>query len=175
MVRYVHHQLITVVEAGAALAVTAPVVFGVRGLPQDDSNFVAILLYLAGCSVFFSLLAVSTRSRWLGGEKRDFESAVPLADPEAILPTPRESLRRSFDGAFVVLIGLMSLVFGLVWGLAAIGFAVVFLVPERIVKGVYAFFWERRHGVLLWRGQVVAQPLGKDQFLYSSPRIVTPG
>ncbi|ELP69347.1 hypothetical protein ACKI1I_40695 [Streptomyces turgidiscabies] len=46
---------------------------------------------------------------------------------------------------------------------------------ERIVKGVYVYFWERRHGVLLWRGRVEEQPLGKDQFLYSSPRITTPG
>ncbi|MEU6197312.1 hypothetical protein [Streptomyces sp. NPDC047061] len=161
----------TVAQAGVALALTAPVVFGVRGLSQGDSDIVVFLLCWAGGGVVFSLLAVSTRSRWLGGEKRDFESAVPLADPEEILPTPRESLRRSFDGAFVVLIGLMSLVFGLIWGLAASGCAVVLLVPERIVTGVYAFFWERRHGVLLWRGQVEEQPLGKNQFLYSSPRI----
>lgn len=175
MVRYVHHQLITVVEAGVAMAVTAPVVFGVRGLPQQvDSAKVDLLLYFAGLSALFGLLAASTRLSWLGGEKRDFESAVPLTDPEAILPAPRESLRRSFHGVFVVVVGLPSLVFGLLWGPWAIGWA-VFLVPERIVKGVYVFFWERRHGVLLWRGQVEEQPLGKDQFLYSSPRIATPG
>ncbi|MER7186833.1 hypothetical protein ABT404_46495 [Streptomyces hyaluromycini] len=174
MVRYVHHQLIAVVEAGAAMAVTAPVVLGVRGLPQVDTLKVALLLYFAGASAFFGLLAVSTGSRWLGGEKRDFESAVPLADPEAILPASRESWRRSFDGVFAVLVALPSLVFGLLWSPWAIGWA-VFFVPERIVKGVYVFFWERRHGLLLWRGRVEEQPLGKDQFLYSSPRIATPG
>lgn len=174
MVRYVHHQLITVVEAGIAVAVTAPVVFGVRGLPQVDSAMVALLLSFAGASALFGLLAVSTRLNWLGGEKRDFESAVPLTDPEAILPAPRESLRRSFDGGFVVIVGLPFLVFGLLWAPWAIGSAVLF-VPERIVKGVYVFFWERRHGVLLWRGKVEEQPLGKGQFLCSSPRIATPG
>ncbi|MGW1669478.1 hypothetical protein [Streptomyces sp. NPDC002324] len=173
MVRYVHHQLITVVEAGVAVAVTAPVVFGVRGLPQVDSAKVPLLLYLAGASALFGLLAVSTRLHWLGGEKHDLESAVPLTDPEAILPAPRESLRRSFDGGFVLIVGLPSLVFGLLWDPWAIGWA-VFFVPERIVKGVYVFFWEQRHAVLLWRGKVEEQPLGKDQFLYSSPRIATP-
>lgn len=58
-----------------------------------------------------------------------------------------------------------QLVFSLLWGSWAIGWA-AFFVPERIVKGVYAFFWERRHGVLLWRGRVEEQPLGKDQFPY---------
>ncbi|MEU1515637.1 hypothetical protein ABZ490_26390 [Streptomyces sp. NPDC005811] len=174
MVRYVHHQLITVVEAGVAVAVTAPVIFGVRGLPRMDSAQVSTLLWFTGANAFVGLLAVSTRSSWLGGEKRDFETAVPLADPEAILPAPRESLRRSFHGGFAAIVALPSLVFGLLWDPWAIGIA-VFILPERIVKGVYAIFWERRHGVLLWRGQVKEQPLGKGQFLYSSPRIATLG
>lgn len=173
MVRYVHYQWAAVFEAGAAMAVAAPVVCGVRGLPQVEGAEVAALLGLAGASAFFGLLAVSTRLSWLGGEKRGFECAVPLSDPEAILPTPRESLRRGFDGAFLVIVAVSSLVFGLLWGPWAIGWA-VFFVPERIVKGGYAFFWERRHGVLLWRGKVQEQPLGKDQFLYSSPRTAPP-
>lgn len=44
------------------------------------------------------------------------------------------------------------------------------LVPERLTKGAYATYWERRHGVLLWRGHVPDQPLGKGQYLYSSLR-----
>ncbi|MFD5813711.1 hypothetical protein [Streptomyces sp. NPDC127038] len=174
MVRYVHHQLAAIVEVGVAVAVTAPVVLGVRGLPQADSRKALPLLCILGASALFGLMAVSTRSRWLIGEKRDFESAVPLTDPEAILPTPRESMRRSFAGPFVVFVALVSLVFGLLWGPWAFGWA-LFFVPDRIVKGVYVFFWERRHGVLLWYGKVEQQPLGKRQFLYSSPRIATPG
>ncbi|NEB02727.1 hypothetical protein [Streptomyces sp. SID13726] len=164
----------TVVEVGAAVAVSAPVAFGVRGLPQLDSAKVAALLYLAGASAFFGLLAVSTRLNWLGGEKGDFESAVPLTAPEAILPSPRKSLLRSFDVAFVVIVTLPSLAFGLLWSPWGIGW-LVFFVPERIVKGVYALLWERRHDVLLWRGSVAEQPLGKGQFLYSSPRTAMPG
>ncbi|MCX4580643.1 hypothetical protein OHB41_47475 [Streptomyces sp. NBC_01571] len=171
MVRYVHFQLATIFEVGAAIGVAAPVVLGVHGLPQ--SNYALPLLCVLGSSALFGLLAVSTRSGWLGGEKRDFENAVPLADPEAILPAPRESMRRSFDGSFVVIVALPTLVFGLLWGPWVISWG-LFFVPERIVKGVYTFFWERRHGVLLWRGKAEEQPLGRDQFLYSSPRIATP-
>ncbi|QQM46198.1 hypothetical protein [Streptomyces liliifuscus] len=174
MVRYVHHQLATIVEVGVAMAVTAPVVFGVRGLPHAESGKVVSLLAVLGASALFGLMAISIRSHWLGGEKRDFESAVALTDPETILSDPRESMRRSFDGSFVVFVALSCLVFGLLWGPWGIGWAVVFI-PERIVKGVYVSFWERRHGVLLWRGRVEEQPLGKGQFLYSSPRNTMPG
>ena len=174
MVRYVHHQLATVVEVGVAMAVTAPVIFGVRGLPQTESGVVFPLLGVLGVSALFGLMAVSTRSYWLGGERRDFESAVPLNDPEAMLPAPRESMRRSFAGPFVVIVALPTLIFGLLWGPWAVGWGLLF-VPERIVKGLYMLFWEQRHGVLLWRGKVEEQPLGKRQFLYSSPRIATPG
>ncbi|ELP69341.1 hypothetical protein STRTUCAR8_03761 [Streptomyces turgidiscabies Car8] len=93
--RYVHHQFAVIVEAGVAIVITAPVVFGIRGLPQAESDMPLFLLGLSGISAFFGLVAVLTRSQWLGGEKRDFENAVPLAEPEAI-PAPRESMRRSF-------------------------------------------------------------------------------
>ncbi|MER6441613.1 hypothetical protein ABT275_35445 [Streptomyces sp. NPDC001185] len=171
MVRYVHLQLATVVEVAVAMAVVAPVVLVVHGLPQD--NYVLPAMCLIGASALFGLLAVLTRSGWLGGEKRDFENAVPLADPEAI-PTPQESLRRSFDGPFAVVVAVPTLVLGLIWGPWGMTWA-LFLVPERIVKGVYIYFWERHHGVLLWRGRVEEQPLEKSQFLYSSPRIAVPG
>ncbi|MEU9878088.1 hypothetical protein [Streptomyces phaeochromogenes] len=174
MVRYVHHELAAVVEVGVAMAVTAPVVFGVRGLPQADSGEVFLALYLAGVSALFGLLAVSTRPWWLGGEKRDLESAVPLTDPKAVLSAPRESMRRSFHGSFIVTVGLPTLAFGLLWDPWGAAWGIVFI-PERLVKGVYVSFWERRHGVLLWRGRVEEQPLGKGQFLYSSPRQTTPG
>lgn len=64
--------------------------------------------------------------------------------------------------------------YGLLWNPWAVAWAVL-LVPERIVKGVYVFFWERRHGVLLWFGNVEEQPLGKGEFLYSSPRTSSAG
>ncbi|MFF3448496.1 hypothetical protein ACFYXJ_15360 [Streptomyces sp. NPDC002667] len=174
MVRYVHHQLATIVEVGIAIAVTAPVVLAVRGLPHLDSGIVLPLLAGLGASALFGLMTVSTRSRWLTGEKGDFESAVPLAEPETMVPAPRESMRRSFAGHFVVFVALTSLAFGLLWAPWAVGWGLYF-VPERLVKAVYVFFWERRHGVLLWYGKVDEQPLGERQFLYSSPRSAMPG
>ncbi|MEV6021413.1 MULTISPECIES: hypothetical protein [unclassified Streptomyces] len=175
MVRYVHHQLATIVEVGIAIAISAPVVLAVRGLPYIDSRIVLPpLLAVLGASTLFGLMEVSTRSRWLTGEKGDFEGAVPLADPEAMVPASRESMRRSFAGPFVVFVALTSLAFGLFWGPWAVGWGLYF-VPERLVKAVYVFFWERRHGVLLWCGKVDEQPLGKGQFLYSSPRSAMPG
>ncbi|MDX3451971.1 hypothetical protein PV396_08420 [Streptomyces sp. ME02-8801-2C] len=172
MVRYVHHQLAAAVEMVIAMAVTMPVIFGVRGLPHAGGGSVILLLGFLGA--FFGLLAVSVRSHWLGGEKREFENAAALADPETILPAPRESIRGSFDGSFIVFTAMFSLVFGLLWG-PWVNIWVVVSIPERIVKGVYASFWERRHGVLLWRGRIAEQPLGKGQFLYSSPRNPSPG
>lgn len=174
VVRYVHHQLSAVVEVGIATAVTAPVVIALRGLPQTGSGEVFLALWLVVVMALIGLQEVLTRSWWLGGEKRDFESALPLTDPEAILPVPRESMRRSFHGSFIVTVGLPILLFGLLWDPWGVAWGVVFI-PERFVKGVYVSFWERRHGIFLWLGRVEEQPLGKDQRLYSSPRIATPG
>lgn len=173
MVRYVHHRLISVVEAGVAVAVTAPVAFAVRGLPRVEGDHMLLVLSLACLSACLGMPAVPTRLTWLEGEKRDFENAVPLADPEAVLPTPRESMRRSFQRGFVAFVALPSLIPGLFWGPWATGLMFLF-VSERIGKGVSVYFWERRHGVLLWYGGVEEQPLEKGQFLYSSPRSATP-
>lgn len=172
MVRYVHQQLMIFVEAACAMAITAPVVSGVRGVPKVSSDLWPYLLFILGGCALFGALACS-RWRWLGGEKRDFETAVPLANPEAVLPAPKEALRRSFYGGFVVILAVPSLVVGLIWEPLAILWPLAF-VPDRAVKGTYMAYWERRHGVLLWRGHVEEQPLGKGQFLYSSARVTTP-
>ncbi|MFB7114108.1 hypothetical protein [Streptomyces sp. NPDC056291] len=95
--------------------------------------------------------------------------AVPLVNPDSVLPTPRESLRRSVDWGFVVFHMLFGLVFSLIWVPIAALWALL-IVPDRLIKGAYGIYWERRHGVLLWRGHVPEQPLGKDQYLYSSAR-----
>ncbi|MER6331895.1 hypothetical protein ABT298_21675 [Streptomyces sp. NPDC001034] len=156
-----------VAEAVGALVVTATVVFGVRGVPGDEGEW-RFLAFLAAFSAVDGVLSC-TRLRWLGGEKRRFENAVPLANPDSVLPAPRESLRRSFDVGFGVFLMSLGLVFSLIWVPIMALWAVLFL-PERLVKGAYGFHWERRHGILLWRGCVPEQPLGKGQYLYSSAR-----
>lgn len=165
MQRYVHHQLMTVVEAACAVAINAAVVFGVSGPPKGDAGWQAVVFVIALAAVFGAL--VFTGSAWLGGERRDFESAVPLASPETVLPAPRESLRHSFEWAFVVLLVAPSLVIGLIWE-SWVALWPLVIVIDRLARGAYGIYWERRHGLLLWRGNVPDQPLGKGQHLYSS-------
>jgi hypothetical protein len=167
VVRYVHHQLITVAEAAAALAVTVPVVFAVRGVPTPPEDFWQVSAALAVFLALIGLLSCTVGRR--GTEKRDFETALPLADPDAVLPTPRESLRRSFTPGFVAYLMVVCLVLALVWE-PLVAFAPLLYVPDRVVKGAYAAHWERRHGLVLWRGHVADQPLGDEQSLYSSGR-----
>uniref|UniRef100_A0AAU3ICW7 Uncharacterized protein n=1 Tax=Streptomyces sp. NBC_01393 TaxID=2903851 RepID=A0AAU3ICW7_9ACTN len=109
----------------------------------------AVFLILAGAGASFGLPAGMTGVRRLGGEKCDFDSAVPLADFQAVLPAPGESLRRSFDAGFVVFSGLPCLVLGLAWRSWAVLFSYVFFAPERVAKRASVLVWERRRGVLL--------------------------
>ncbi|GGJ80406.1 hypothetical protein GCM10011583_09880 [Streptomyces camponoticapitis] len=50
----------------------------------------------------------------------------------------------------------------------------VALSVEWLMRACTAAHWERRHGLLLWRGGVKEQPLAKGQFLYSSVRPGSP-
>lgn len=167
MVRYVHHQMITVAEAAATMAVTVPVVFAVRGVPRPDAEIWRVGAVLAAFFAVFGLLSCFVG--WLGGEKKDFETALALADPDSVLPTPRESWRRSFGTGFVIFMAVGCLFIALTWEPMIVFWPLV-LVPERVVKGAYAAHWERRHGLVLWRGHVADQPLGEKQYLYSSVR-----
>ncbi|UUU36136.1 hypothetical protein JIX56_43420 [Streptomyces sp. CA-210063] len=167
MVRYVHHELITAVEAACALIVTVPLVLWLRDVPKSDAELWRTGLGVAAVLAVSGLLSCTVG--WPGSEKREFETALPLADPEAVLPTPQESLRRSFGLPFVGFLTAASLVVALAWeSLAA--FLPLLFVPARLVTGTYSAYWERRHGLLLWRGHVTGQPLGEKQYLYSSPR-----
>lgn len=149
------------------MIVTVPVVLGLRDVPESAAE-----LWRAGAAVA-AVLAVSALLSctvgWPGSEKRDFETALPLADLESVLPTPKESLRRSFGWPFVGFLVAVSLVAALAWEPVAVFLPLLF-VPARMVTGTYAAYWERRHGLLLWRGQVTGRPLGEKQSLYSSVR-----
>ncbi|MGX4695162.1 hypothetical protein [Streptomyces sp. JNUCC 63] len=166
MRRYVHHELTTIAEAVCAVAISVPVVFGVRGIPKVDAGWRAAVAVIALGAVYGVL--TSTRLTWLGGEKRDFERAVPL-NPDTALPTPGESLRHSLDGRFVAFLVVSTLVVALFWEPLAALLPLIF-VPDRLAKAAYAAYWERRHGIMLWRGHVPDQPLEEGQYLYSSIR-----
>ncbi|MFE7841950.1 hypothetical protein ACFU53_39620 [Streptomyces sp. NPDC057474] len=167
MVRYVHHQLITVAEAAAAMAVTVPAVLVLRDLSKPSAGFWQVGVPLMAFLAVFGLLSCTVRR--LGGEIRDYEAALPLADPDSVLPTPQDSLRRSFDVGFVGFTVVTCLVIALAWE-PLVAYWPLVPVPDRVVRGAYAARWERRHGLLLWRGHVADQPLGAKQYLYSSVR-----
>ncbi|MPY53157.1 hypothetical protein [Streptomyces acidicola] len=159
----------TVVEAVCALAVTVPVVFGVRDVPPSiDADLQLFSTVLMAFAALNGVLAC-TRLTWFGGEKQDFESAVPVADPGTVRRALETSLRQSFDWSSFVLLVVMSTAMGLILD-PLMAFFPLLVVPERLVKWAYATYWERRHGVVLWRGHVPEQPLGKGQRLYSSRR-----
>ncbi|MFE6553554.1 hypothetical protein ACFVHS_34885 [Streptomyces sp. NPDC057746] len=167
MRRYVHHQLSAVVEAVGATFVSAPVAFALGGLPDAHVAWWAVVL-LPVLTLVFGARAC-TRPAWLGGERRDFETAVPLADPDRILPASRESLRRSFDLGFPVFLAVSGVIGALLWG-SLPGLWPLVIVPDRLAKAAFGAYWERRHGTVLWLGNVPEQPLGKNQWLYSSVR-----
>ncbi|MEV6590418.1 hypothetical protein [Streptomyces acidicola] len=159
----------TVVAAVCAVAVTVPVVFGVRGVPPGiDADLQLFWTVLMAFAALNGVLAC-TRLTWFGGEKQDFENAVPVADPGTVRRALEASLRRSFDWSFLVILGAPSIAMGL-WLDPWMAFFPLLFVPEQLIKGAYAAYWERRHGMVLWRGHVPEQPLGKGQQLYSSRR-----
>ncbi|MFC9097873.1 hypothetical protein [Streptomyces sp. NPDC057072] len=167
MRRYVHHQLSAVIEAVGAACVSAPVAFVLGGVPDVHVALWAVVV-LTVLTLVFGALAC-TRVAWLGGERRDFEAAVPLADPDRVLPAPCESLRRSLDVGFPVLLAASGVIGALLWGSPAGLWPLVF-VPDRLANAAFGTYWERRHGVVLWLGNVPEQPLAKNQWLYSSVR-----
>ncbi len=112
--RYVHHQLSAVIEAVGAACVSAPVAFVLGGVPDVHVALWAVVV-LTVLTLVFGALAC-TRVAWLGGERRDFETAVPLADPDRVLPAPCESLRRSLDVGFPVLLAASGVIGALLWG-----------------------------------------------------------
>ncbi|MFF9625211.1 hypothetical protein [Streptomyces griseosporeus] len=151
--------------AGALVASAA--VFAVRGVPTDVGGWRALgvsALVLAGIAGI-----TCSRWKWVGFETRDFARALPLADPAAALPTPRPAAYRSFSGAQAVAAGVTALVLGLLAHPLVAPFMACAAVDD-VVVALHATRWERRHGVLLWRGRVPQQPLGPDRFLYSSPQ-----
>ncbi|WP_329329720.1 hypothetical protein [Streptomyces mirabilis] len=114
---------------------------------------------LIAASAVFGVI-VGTRLSWLGGRKQDFENAVSRTNPGPVLPTQGESLRRSFDWGFLSLLVVPTLVAALVWE-PWFAFWPLALLPDRLSAGIYGLYWERRHNVLLWRGNLRLSPWGR--------------
>ncbi|MFD5778685.1 hypothetical protein ACFVWX_08620 [Streptomyces sp. NPDC058220] len=169
MVRYVHHQLTGVTTAVCASAVGTLVAFSVRGIPaEDDSHGRLVVLFLFGLGALGALFAASPVPGI--GEVRTFKAAMPLNDPEAVLPSGNAPVRqRLFSWPFLLMLLVPSLIAALFWS----PWAALYPLPlsvEWLTRACVAARWERRHGLLLWRGEVAEQPLGKGQLLYTSVR-----
>jgi len=156
MIRYVHHQLMGVAMAVCACLVSAPVAFGVRGIPAvvDDGVWMGILLVLGG-NVLFGMLEAS-RLKWFS-EVRTFEEAVPLDD----LETPRSadySLRHNLvNKGFLAVLLVLALVMGLTlspW----LSLTPLWMFLDWLIRAGIAARWEKKHAVLLWRGHVPGSP-----------------
>ncbi|MFJ7963884.1 hypothetical protein [Streptomyces sp. NPDC096324] len=171
MIRYVHHQLRGTSVAACVMVVSAVVAFGVRGIPEHDGKSWWVVGLFVAVGALSGAVSI-TRLNWVG-EVRDFESALPLANPVAALPAQDPLRFRLLDVDYLatmgVVIGVPTLAASLLWHPAAAFYPLV-SATEWLMRAARAARWERRHGVLLWRGHVEEQPLGKGQFLYSSQR-----
>ncbi|WP_141698329.1 hypothetical protein [Streptomyces lushanensis] len=161
-----------VTMAVCASAVSAAVAFGVRGIPAtEDSHGRWVFLFLLGACALGGLLGASRIPHI--SEVRTFETAVPLNDPEAVLPGDDTVRHHLVDRSSFLLFLVPSLIAALFWS----PWAALYPLPlsaEWLVRACVAARWERRHGLLLWGGAVKEQPLGKGQLLYSSVRPVSP-
>ncbi|GAA3799124.1 hypothetical protein ACFS5L_18290 [Streptomyces phyllanthi] len=174
MVRYVRYEVLCSVVALCAAAVSSAVTVGVRGVPEFEAGIGKALAFFALLCVLGSAFGLLTCSRlkWVG-EGREFETARPLENPDAVLPAPGPELRGGVNGPLFVFLVVSALAGALLWDRAFALYPLLFA-PPWLTRAACAARWERRHGVLLWRGEVDDQPLGKGQYLYSSVRQPTP-
>lgn len=156
MIRYVHHQLMGVVSAVCASALSAPVAFGVRGeLPVVDDTVRKVALVVVGCGLLFGLLEAS-RLRWIG-LVRDFDEAVPLKDPETVLPADYSVGPLLFNWRFLPVMLVPALVIGLAvnpW----LTLAPLAMAMDWLIRAGIAASWERKHAALLWREHIQSVP-----------------
>ncbi|WP_069466991.1 hypothetical protein [Actinacidiphila rubida] len=157
-----HHALMgTAMGLCAAAGASAPA-FGLRGLPHWPHGISGSwTAWMAAAYLLWELLDALV-------ERRGFRSAVPLADPDAVLPADDTLRHHLVDSCFFLFMLVPPAALGLVWGPwgALVGLP---LAVSWLFDAVNAALWERKHGLLVWRGEVEAQPLGKGRYFYSSP------
>ncbi|MFC9245638.1 hypothetical protein ACFT7S_16920 [Streptomyces sp. NPDC057136] len=142
--------------AVCASAMSAPMAFGVRGvLPVVSETVQTVILIVVGCSVLCGLLEAS-RLKWIS-VVRDFDEAVPLQDPETVLPAEYDVGRFLVNWGFLPVLLVPALVMGLAvnpWlALAPLGIALDWLMRAGI-----AARWERKNAALLWREHIQSRP-----------------
>nr|WTB30354.1 hypothetical protein OG781_13450 [Streptomyces sp. NBC_00830] len=145
-----------VAMAVCACLVSAPVAFGVRGIPAvvvDAVGTVVVLLIVGGNVLFGTLLA--SRTKW--GDVRTFEEAVPLDDPETLRPADYSLRHNLVDKRFLPVLLVPALVMGLTlspW----LSLIPLWLSLDWLIRAGIAARWEKKNAVLLWRGHVPDRP-----------------
>lgn len=170
MFRFVRYEVTCAFLAVCATVVSATVVFAVEGVPGTPRGVVpaiALGLLLLALTAGFGVLSVSGL-KWFG-EGRDFEKAVALQDPDAVLPTPGEEFRNCLNVPLFVFLVASSLGGGLFWERDLALFPLA-LASAWLARGWWAARWERRHGLLLWNARTRTVLPEGDHPLYSSVR-----
>ncbi|GGW90693.1 hypothetical protein [Streptomyces lomondensis] len=156
MDRLVHHELRAVfsVLAATAVALTASVLFHGFSPPSDTGR---LALYAAGVLALLLVwtLLRASRLRWFS-EVRNFEKAVPVEDIDPPGAAERLLRHRPFSPRLFVgyVLGAVPLA---LWQPLTTG---IFLwsALDWLSEAAVAAHWERRNGLLLWRGRVDSRP-----------------
>jgi hypothetical protein len=155
MDRLLHHQLRAVLSACAAIAVALTVPGLVRGFSAPDRP--ALALYLGGLLALLLVwtLLKATGIKWFS-HVRDFEQAVSVGHPDGTLPADRFLRDRPFrPRLFSLYLALaLPLAFWEPWSLGVLPWSALDWVGEAAL----VVHWERRNGLMLWRGSVEGRP-----------------
>ncbi|MEU6176624.1 hypothetical protein [Streptomyces coeruleorubidus] len=156
MDRLLHHELRAAVSAFAAIAVALTAMGLVRGLSAPDQPG-RLGLYVVGLLAFLVVwtLLKATRIKWFS-EVRSFEKAVPVEDLDVALPTERLLRDQPYSlRLFVLYLALaLPLSFWEPWSLGVLLWSAL----DWLGQAALIAHWERRNGLLLWRGHVESRP-----------------
>ncbi|MET9680258.1 hypothetical protein [Streptomyces coeruleorubidus] len=156
MDRLVHHELRAVVSVLAATAVTLTTVGLVRGFsaPPEPGRLGLYTAAVLAWIVVWTLLK-ATRIKWFS-EVREFEKAVRLDGTDPALATERFLRDRPFSPRMFVLYTLFAVPLALWEPLTAV--IPLWSAVDWLGQAAVAARWERKHGLLLWRGHVDSRP-----------------
>ncbi|MDQ1016961.1 hypothetical protein [Streptomyces afghaniensis] len=156
MDRLVHHELRAVVSVLAATAVALTTAGLVRGFsPPSDPGRLGLCVAAVLASVVVWTLLKATRITWFS-EVRDFEKAPPVEEAGPVLPAERFLRDRPFSPRLFVLYLLFAVPLSLWEPWAAL--LPLWSALDWLGQAALAAHWERRHGLLLWRGRVASRP-----------------
>jgi hypothetical protein len=157
MDRLLHHEF-RAAFAALAVAVVCGVVLGlVHGFSasSDAGDLRTLTVALFVGAVVWTLLG-ATGLKWVS-EVRDFDRAVPVEDIDVVPPADR-SLRGDWfsPGLFGTYL-VLTLPIALFWEGAVLSIP-VWSAMNWLGKAALIIRWERRHGLVLWRGHDGARP-----------------